>query len=120
LTTEITAPPPRPARTRAGRSNANRRSARDAAPSPAAPANEDARLPRFADLVMRGELNVPHMHIDIHVFSEIPAERFVFINMRKYNEGAGDPGGAARRAHHPRRRRHGLPGPAVLPVAGLS
>jgi general secretion pathway protein B len=50
-------------------------------------ASEDARLPRFADLVIRGELNVPHMHIDIHVFSENPAERFVFINMRKLTEG---------------------------------
>mgnify|MGYP003320012269 FL=1 len=27
------------------------------------------------------------MHIDIHVFSEIPSERFVFINMKKYFEG---------------------------------
>jgi general secretion pathway protein B len=50
-------------------------------------ATEDARLPRFADLVVRGELNVPHMHVDIHVFSANPAERFVFINMRRYNEG---------------------------------
>ena len=50
-------------------------------------ATDDARLPRFADLVVRGELNVPHMHIDIHVFSPAPAERFVFINMRKYGEG---------------------------------
>jgi len=27
------------------------------------------------------------MHIDIHVFSEITSERFVFINMKKYFEG---------------------------------
>lgn len=47
---------------------------------------DDARLPRFADLLMRGELNLPHMHIDIHVYSPVPAERFVFINMRKYAE----------------------------------
>ncbi|NHA13830.1 general secretion pathway protein GspB [Thioalkalivibrio sp. XN279] len=52
-----------------------------------ATATEDARLPRFADLVVRGELNVPHMHLDIHVYSGDPAERFVFINMRRYNEG---------------------------------
>lgn len=59
-----------------------------AGPAPAAArATEDARLPRFVDLVMRGELNVPHMHLDIHVFSATPAERFVFINMRRYNEG---------------------------------
>ena len=27
------------------------------------------------------------MHLDIHVWSGNPAERFVFINMRRYNEG---------------------------------
>jgi general secretion pathway protein B len=63
---------------------------RQAAPQPA-PAVEqttaDARLPRFTDLVIRGELNVPNMHLDIHVYSGNPAERFVFINMRKYLEG---------------------------------
>ena len=58
-----------------------------AAATPNAVATEDARLPRFADLVVRGELNVPHMHLDIHVYSGDPAERFVFINMRRYNEG---------------------------------
>jgi general secretion pathway protein B len=50
-------------------------------------ATQDARLPRFADMLVRGELNVPHMHLDIHVYSGTPAERFVFINMRRYNEG---------------------------------
>lgn len=55
----------------------------------AAPAGsaDDARLPRFNDLVVRGDLNVPHMHLDIHVFSATAAQRFVFINMRRYNEG---------------------------------
>jgi len=47
----------------------------------------DARLPRFSDMVVRGELNVPHLHLDIHVYSGDPAERFVFINMQRYNEG---------------------------------
>jgi general secretion pathway protein B len=27
------------------------------------------------------------MHLDIHVFSTVAADRFVFINMRKYAEG---------------------------------
>jgi general secretion pathway protein B len=27
------------------------------------------------------------MHVDIHVYSGNAAERFVFINMRKYKEG---------------------------------
>jgi len=50
-------------------------------------ATADARLPRFSDMVVRGELNVPHLHLDIHVYSGDPAERFVFINMQRYNEG---------------------------------
>lgn len=59
-----------------------------AAPSDAGTrAEADAQLPRFADLVVRGELNVPHMHLDIHVYSGDPAQRFVFINMKRYNEG---------------------------------
>ena len=61
------------------------------APPPGTPtaarAADDARLPRFADLVVRGEMNVPNMHLDIHVYSDDPAQRFVFINMRRYNEG---------------------------------
>jgi len=50
-------------------------------------ASDDARLPRMSEMVVRGELNVPDMHVDIHVYSGNPAERFVFINMRKYKEG---------------------------------
>ena len=95
--TPATAPPPARtdtggARASPGTSPADAPAAR--VPAPALPpasgdarATEDARLPRFADLVVRGELNVPHMHVDIHVFSTNPAERFVFINMRRYNEG---------------------------------
>jgi general secretion pathway protein B len=30
---------------------------------------------------------LPEMHLDIHVYSAKPAERFVFVNMRKYTEG---------------------------------
>jgi general secretion pathway protein B len=88
LTTEVAAAPA----TSAPRAVQEPQASMDAAtPAPAAPtvqqANEDARLPRFTDLVVRGELNVPHMHVDIHVFSAAAAERFVFINMRKYGEG---------------------------------
>lgn len=57
------------------------------APRGESTATADARLPRFADLVVRGELAVPDMHLDIHVYSGNAAERFVFINMRKYVEG---------------------------------
>ena len=83
LTTELPTPgtadrpaPPQPTATGAA-----------TAPAPAQQAEADARLPRFADLVVRGDLNVPHMHLDIHVYSGDPAQRFVFINMQRYNEG---------------------------------
>jgi general secretion pathway protein B len=63
------------------------------APSPApvqqtpAPAASATRLPSFQDLQLRGELSLAPMHLDIHVYSDNPTERFVFINMRKYKEG---------------------------------
>ena len=92
LTTELppATPAPRPAaasQSTAGSSTNPTQSTAAPALSAAATATEDARLPRFADLVVRGELNVPHMHLDIHVYSGDPAERFVFVNMKRYNEG---------------------------------
>lgn len=90
LATEITEPAAGPATAQADRQASSVPAATEPAASAAPPpasAAADARLPRFADLVMRGELNVPHMHLDIHVHSAVAAERFVFINMRRYNEG---------------------------------
>lgn len=43
-------------------------------------------LPTVRDLAASGT-NLPEMHLDIHVHSANPAERFVFVNMRKYVEG---------------------------------
>jgi len=43
-------------------------------------------LPTYEDLTMSGT-NLPEMHLDIHVNSQKPSERFVFVNMRKYLEG---------------------------------
>lgn len=43
-------------------------------------------LPTLDDLVAGGT-NLPELHLDIHVNAQKPAERFVFINMRKYVEG---------------------------------
>ena len=45
-------------------------------------------LPSLNDLQAQGVLQLPEMHLDIHVFSGQPAERFVFVNMKKYTEGA--------------------------------
>lgn len=42
----------------------------------------------FNNLRAQGQLNLPDMHLDIHVYSGQPADRFVFINMSKYKERA--------------------------------
>lgn len=49
------------------------------------PADEEI-LPTNSSLVASGT-SLPDMKLDIHVYSANPAERFVFVNMRKYVEG---------------------------------
>ncbi len=44
-------------------------------------------LPSMQEVVANGTLQLPPMHIDIHVYSDTPGDRFVFINMNKYREG---------------------------------
>ena len=42
----------------------------------------------FNDLRAQGVLQLPDMHLDIHVYSGRPEDRFVFVNMSKYTERA--------------------------------
>lgn len=49
-------------------------------------ATQDEVLPTNNTLIASGT-NLPDMKLDIHVYSAKPAERFVFVNMRKYVEG---------------------------------
>ncbi len=42
----------------------------------------------FSDLRVQGILKLADLHLDIHVYSEQPGNRFVFVNMSKYREGA--------------------------------
>jgi general secretion pathway protein B len=57
-------------------------------------AQEDARenngevLPSINEINLTGAQALPEMHLDVHVYATKPAERFVYINMRKYREGA--------------------------------
>ena len=51
-----------------------------------AQAAQDEVLPTATDLAASGKA-LPELHLDIHVYSGKPAERFVFVNMRKYTEG---------------------------------
>ena len=43
-------------------------------------------LPTLGQLRAGGIVQLPDLHLDIHVYSETPAERFVFINMVKHRE----------------------------------
>lgn len=45
-----------------------------------------ALLPSLYELQLNDEVALPDLHVDIHVFSTEPSDRFVFINMNKYRE----------------------------------
>lgn len=55
-----------------------------AAPAPSA-SNQEI-LPTVGELAANGR-TFPNMRLDIHSFADKPGERFVFVNMRRYNEG---------------------------------
>ncbi len=61
-------------------------------PAPAGIVTDD--LPSAEALMASGAIPTRPLHLDIHVYNATPAERFVFINMRKYGEGALLPDGA--------------------------
>jgi general secretion pathway protein B len=45
-------------------------------------------LPTISEISLSGSQTLPELHLDVHVYATRPAERFVYINMRKYHEGA--------------------------------
>jgi general secretion pathway protein B len=51
-------------------------------------ANDDEVLPTINEVTLTGAQALPELHLDVHVFATKPAERFVYVNMRKYHEGA--------------------------------
>ena len=59
-----------------------------AAPLAATPATiaPSRRVETLDELRLDGQLQLPDLHLDIHVYSDAPAERFVFINMVKHRE----------------------------------
>jgi len=48
----------------------------------------DEVLPSLSELNLTGPGALPELHLDVHVFATSSADRFVYINMRKYHEGA--------------------------------
>lgn len=63
-----------------------------ARPAPAAATTERPsgtdRLKTLDELRLAGSIRLPELHLDIHVYAEDAAERFVFINMSKHREGS--------------------------------
>ncbi len=63
-------------------------------PAAAAPAQTTGEttnplaLPTAQEVVANGSLTLPALHVDVHVYSESAADRFVFINMTKHKEGS--------------------------------
>ncbi len=45
-------------------------------------------LPSANQLRLNGTLQMAELHLDIHVYSDTPADRFVFINMAKHRENS--------------------------------
>jgi general secretion pathway protein B len=52
------------------------------------PQTSAAILPSLTELRANGTLQLPDLHVDIHVYSDVQSERFVFINMNKYKENS--------------------------------
>lgn len=61
-----------------------------AAPASSAPATIPPRrslaLPTIFEVRTNGTIEIPDLHLDIHVYSDVPEDRFVFINMSKQRE----------------------------------
>jgi general secretion pathway protein B len=45
-------------------------------------------LPSISEISLTGAQGLPELHLDVHVYATDPADRFVYINMRKYHEGS--------------------------------
>lgn len=65
------------------------------APAQAAPAEAASpsqftlsALPTADELRLTGKMQIAELHLDIHVYSDAPADRFVFINMVRHQENS--------------------------------
>lgn len=45
-------------------------------------------LPTADELRVTGKMQIAELHLDIHVYSDAPADRFVFINMVRHQENS--------------------------------
>ncbi len=69
-----------------------RPAAKSAAPGDPEPDESYSSLPTQGDVTLQGA-SLPDLHLDLHVYASRPADRFVFLNTRKYREGGKTPDG---------------------------
>jgi len=50
--------------------------------------NDGEVLPSISEISLTGDQALPELHLDVHVYATKASDRFVYINMRKYREGA--------------------------------
>jgi len=50
--------------------------------------NSDRLYPSFQEVRVNGAIDIPDLHLDIHVYGPKAEDRFVFINMSKLREGS--------------------------------
>jgi|SRR5271167_4069989 len=61
--------------------------------SAAVAADNGEVLPSISEINLTGAQALPELHLDVHVYATSATDRFVYINMRKYKEGAVLPEG---------------------------
>jgi general secretion pathway protein B len=71
----------------AGASSAPRTRERDPLLTSSGDKADQEVLPTISELDLTGANALPDLHLDVHVYATKPSERFVYINMRKYQEG---------------------------------
>ena len=63
-------------------------------PAPASPSAPWESLPYLEELPAEFRSSVPEMTVDVHVFTDDPARRFILLDLRRYREGDQLPSGA--------------------------
>lgn len=81
--TPLREPAPTPAPAREQTASLPEETPSTRSPDPASAAS----LPTLFELNANGSLQLPDLHLDIHVYSATSQDRFVFVNMSKYREG---------------------------------
>jgi general secretion pathway protein B len=69
-------------------SSAGSAHARDPVLTASPDTSDEEVLPTISEIDLSSQPPLPDLHIDVHVFAAKPADRFVYIDMQKYREGA--------------------------------